>query len=240
MNNKHLTYHHKKNVNVAGVFLLSLVLSGILAAIVITYSLQSERSNLQKIAQFYGNHFSQKITAAIQSLSLNLSPLYTMLILHDGKIDHFEEVAEHIALINPEILNINLARNGVVTSVYPYDRNKNALGHNLLESEQRRQEARLARDSRRITLAGPFKLVQGGTGLAFRQPVYLPSPENPQQKEFWGFAIITYRFPEVLLKKMDFTLPDLHLLASRGFAWSLWRTDPVSGQPVTLLTSKKK
>lgn len=239
MNNKHLIYHHKKNINVAGVFLLSLVLSGILATIAITYSLQSERNNLQKIAQFYGNHFSQKITAAIQSLSLNLSPLYTMLILHNGKIEHFEKVAEHIALINPEILNINLARNGIVTNVYPYERNKSALGHNLLESEQRRQEARLARDSRRITLAGPFNLVQGGRGLAFRQPVYLPSPENPQQKEFWGFAIITYRFPEVLLKKMDFTLPDLNLIARRGFAWNLWRTDPVTGQPVTLLSSKK-
>lgn len=239
MNNKHLIYNHKKNINVAGVFLLSLVLSGILATIVIICLLQSERNNLQKVAQFYGNHFSQKITAAIQSLSLNLSPLYTMLILHNGEIDHFEKVAEHIALLNPEILNINLARNGVVTNVYPYDRNKTALGHNLLESEQRRQEARLARDSRRITLAGPFNLVQGGKGLAFRQPVYLPSPENPQQKKFWGFAIITYRFPEVLLKKMDFTLPDLRLLATRGFAWTLWRTDPVTGKPVTLLASKK-
>lgn len=38
---------------------------------------------------------------------------------------------------------------------------------------------------------------------------------------------------------MDFTLPDLHLLASRGFAWTLWRTDPVTGTPETLLTSKK-
>lgn len=239
MNNKHLDYHHKKNIDVASVFLLSLILSGILAAISITYSLQSEQNNLQKVARFYGNHFSQKITASIQSLVLNLSPLYTMLILHDGKTDHFEKVAEHIAQINPEILNINLARNGIVTNVYPYERNKNALGHNLLESEQRRQEARLARDSRRITLAGPFNLVQGGRGLAFRQPVYLPSSENPQQRQFWGFAIITYRFPDVLLKKMDFTLPDLHLLASRGFAWTLWRTDPVTGTPETLLASKK-
>lgn len=239
MNNKHLDYHHKKNIDVASVFLLSLILSGILAAISITYSLQSEQNNLQKVARFYGNHFSQKITASIQSLSLNLSPLYTMLILHDGRTDHFEKVAEHIAQINPEILNINLARNGIVTNVYPYERNKNALGHNLLESEQRRQEARLARDSRRITLAGPFNLIQGGRGLAFRQPVYLPSSENPQQKQFWGFAIITYRFPDVLFKKMDFTLPDLHLLASRGFAWTLWRTAPVTGTPETLLTSKK-
>lgn len=38
---------------------------------------------------------------------------------------------------------------------------------------------------------------------------------------------------------MDFTLPDLHLLASRGFAWTLWRTDPVTGTPETLLASKK-
>ena len=238
MNNTHLTYHHKKNINIAVVFLSSLVISVLLAAIFIIASLQNEQVKLQKIAHFYGDHFSQKISTSLQSLSRNLTPLYTMLILHDGRTDHFERVAEHIAHTNPEIININLARNGIVTNVYPYERNKIALGHNLLEAEQRRQEARLARDSRRITLSGPFQLVQGGTGLAFRQPVYLPSPENPQQKQFWGFAIITYRFPEVLLKQMDFTLPDLNVLASRGFAWALWRTDPVSGQPVTLLTSK--
>lgn len=239
MNNKHLNYNHKKNINVISAFCISLVLSGILAMLLITYSVQSDRSEVQKVARFCGNHFSQKIAIALQSLSLNLSPLHTMLKLHNGDTEHFEKVAEHIALTNPEIININLAKNGIVTNVYPYERNKIALGHNLLKSAQRRQEAQLARDSRRITISGPFKLVQGGTGLAFRQPVYLPSPDNPRQKYFWGFAIITYRFPDVLLKKMDFTLADLNLLASRGFAWSLWRTDPVTGQPETLLSSKK-
>lgn len=164
MNNTHLTYHHKKNINIAVVFLSSLVISVLLAAIFIIASLQNEQVKLQKIAHFYGDHFSQKISTSLQSLSRNLTPLYTMLILHDGRTDHFERVAEHIAHTNPEIININLARNGIVTNVYPYERNKIALGHNLLEAEQRRQEARLARDSRRITLSGPFQLVQGGHG----------------------------------------------------------------------------
>ena len=238
MNNEHLTYYHKKNINVVLVLFISLLISGILSAVIITSSLQNEQNKLQKIAHFYGNHFSQKITTSIQSLSHNLALLHTMLILHDGQTEHFEKVAEHIILTTPEVININLAPNGIVTNVYPYERNKDALGHNLLEAKQRRQEARLARDSRRITLSGPFELVQGGTGLAFRQPVYLPSSKDPRQKYFWGFAIITYRFPEVLLKKMDFTLPDLDELASRGFAWFLWRTDPATGQPVTLLHSK--
>lgn len=167
MNNTHLTYHHKKNINIAVVFLSSLVISVLLTAIFIIASLQNEQVKLQKIAHFYGDHFSQKISTSLQSLSRNLTPLYTMLILHDGRTDHFERVAEHIAHTNPEIININLARNGIVTNVYPYERNKIALGHNLLEAEQRRQEARLARDSRRITLSGPFQLVQGARGSPF-------------------------------------------------------------------------
>ena len=48
MNNTHLTYHHKKNINIAVVFLSSLVISVLLAAIFIIASLQNEQVKLQK------------------------------------------------------------------------------------------------------------------------------------------------------------------------------------------------
>lgn len=237
MNNKHLAHHHGKNINTIAIFLFSLVISAILSALIIIYSIRSEQNRFEEIALFYGSYFSQRIATTLNSLSNNLRPLYTMLLLHNGGTEHFERVAENIFLSTPDIININLAKDGIITDVYPLERNRSALGHNLLESDARKQEARLARDSRRTTLAGPFELVQGGTGLAFRQPIYLPSAENPQQDRFWGFAIITYRFPDVLLKKMDFNLPALDVLATRGFAWSLWRADPVTGEPAILLQS---
>ena len=42
----------------------------------------------------------------------------------------------------------------------------------MLEDSERKKAARLARDSGEYTLAGPFELVQGGTGVLLFDPVY--------------------------------------------------------------------
>lgn len=107
-----------------------------------------------------------------------------------------------------------------------------AIGHDLLRAENRKQEAMLAKMSRKITLSGPFDLVQGGTGIAFRQPIFLQRSADAPEKDFWGFAIITYRFPEILSSQVD-----LSILCAAGFSWALWRRDPASGKRSVLLTS---
>lgn len=107
-----------------------------------------------------------------------------------------------------------------------------ALGHDLLQAEDRKQEAILARESKKMTLSGPFNLVQGGTGIAFRQPIFLPRGADAPAEDFWGFAIITYRFPEILSSRVDFSILD-----AAGFSWALWRKDPASGRRSVLLSS---
>ncbi len=214
------------------VCLLALFLSGIGAAALILHSVQQEELEARRMAQFYGRHFSQKIALLFQTLSQNLHPIYTMLVLQKGNTHNFEHIADYITASNPEIININIARNGVVTHVFPHEENKKALGHDLLRAEDRRQEANLAKQTKKLTLSGPFKLLQGGTGLAFRQPIYLPSPPEEREKIFWGFAIITYRFPEVISERIEFDM-----LSAAGFSWELWRTDPVSGKRAVLLSA---
>lgn len=83
-----------------------------------------------------------------------------------------------------------------------------------------------------MTLSGPFNLVQGGTGIAFRQPIFLPRGADAPDEDFWGFAIITYRFPEILSSRVDFSILD-----AAGFSWALWRKDPTSGRRSVLLSS---
>lgn len=164
-----------------------------------------------------------------------------MITWQNGKTDLYEEIAEHLIQIIPETLNINLAKNGIVSHVYPYERNKNALGHNLLLSKTRKEEARLAITTRKVTISGPFKLVQGGTGLAFRQAVFLPktnaetipNTEHLTDDEyFWGFVLITYDFPKILERlKYD-------ELSLAGFSWNLWRFSPSTGKKETIISSE--
>ena len=58
---------------------------------------------------------------------------------------------------------MQLAPDGIVTYVYPLEGNEKAFG-NIFESPERRAEAEYARDTGKMTLAGPYELSQGGMG----------------------------------------------------------------------------
>lgn len=118
-----------------------------------------------------------------------------MLVLQDGKTDKFEQLAEGIIKANAEIININLAKDGIVSNVFPYVTNSQALGHNLLRAEDRKQEAILAKESRKMTLSGPFDLLQGGTGLAFRQPSSCRAAPGSGKRPSGAFASSPIVFP---------------------------------------------
>ena len=85
----------------------------------------------------------------------------------------------------------------MLSKVYPFERNKKAIGHDLFANAERSREALLARDSgRATTIAGPFELIQGGYAMAVRLPVFMDEPEGdiPAQETFWGLICVTSPF----------------------------------------------
>ncbi len=98
------------------------------------------------------------------------------LVRHErGLVPDFEALARELLLFYPGVESLQLAPGGVVRRIYPLRGNEKALGHDLFRDPARAKEAVLARDTGRLTLAGPFPLRQGGTGLIGRMPIYLPS-----------------------------------------------------------------
>ena len=81
-----------------------------------------------------------------------------------------------------------LARDGIISQIYPFEGNEEALGLNMLENADRKKEANLAKDSGEYTIAGPFELIQGGTGALLFDPIYLT--DNNGNENFWGFSIL--------------------------------------------------
>ena len=65
-----------------------------------------------------------------------------------------------------------LAKDGIVTLIYPMSGNEAALGLNMLEHPARKQEARLAKESGEYTIAGPFELQQGDIGALLLTRLY--------------------------------------------------------------------
>jgi signal transduction histidine kinase len=135
-----------------------------------------------------------------------------------GRVAEFAETATQMLPFYPGVASLQMAMGGIVSAIVPLAGNEKAIGHNLLADPNRTKEAFLARDTGKLTLAGPFPLVQGGLGAAARLPIFLPNESGAPH--FWGFVVVLLRFPQTL------EAAQLDLLQERGFHYELWRIHP--------------
>lgn len=147
-----------------------------------------------------------------------------------GDVQEVEKLASEIVGDFP-IRNISLAPDGIVSYVYPMEGNEAAIGHNILEDPKRSMESRLTRDSRALTLAGPYELRQGGFGIIGRLPVYLD--EGTTEESFWGFVCLTVDIPDGLGGA------DMYKLEEQKYAYELWRVSPDTGDKQIIMESAK-
>ena len=92
---------------------------------------------------------------------------------------------------NSGIRSLQLAKDTVVTHVYPVKGNKEAIGLDLLNVPEQSAAVQRALDSRATVVAGPVKLVQGETAFIGRTPIYLTPPGEPLSSgAYWGLATV--------------------------------------------------
>ncbi|WP_201067018.1 PAS domain S-box protein [Thiorhodovibrio winogradskyi] len=166
-------------------------------------------------------------------LAQNLSATYALAALvREGKgtIRDFETIATELIHVNPGVAALQLAPGGVVRQCVPLSGNEGAIGLNLLTDEPRNREARLALETGKLTLAGPFHLIQGGTAVIGRLPVFL---DEPQPQTFWGFTIALIDLAEFL------EIAHLGDLEAEGYRWELWHPDADDRQRNVFATSQE-
>ena len=122
-----------------------------------------------------------------------------------------------------------LAKDGIVTLIYPMSGNEAALGLNMLEHPARKQEARLAKESGEYTIAGPFELQQGDIGALLFDPIYTTDANGDQT--FWGFSILVLDW-ESFLNEIE-----LDTLEEAGYTYELWKISPATGEHVSIAHS---
>ncbi len=89
------------------------------------------------------------------------------------------------------IRSIQLAKDTVVSHVYPVKGNKQAIGLDLLNLPEQSSAVQRALESRATVVAGPVELVQGGTAFIGRTPIYLTPPGGPPNSgAYWGLTTI--------------------------------------------------
>jgi PAS domain S-box-containing protein len=207
-----------------------ILLAAVLVSSVIIW--RSEQNRLQieraRIADLAGDH-AHALQATIER---SLSATYALAALvrqGKGTIPDFETTAAEMLPFYPGASSLQLAPGGVVRQIVPLTGNEGAIGHNLLKDPARTKEAFLALDTGKLTLAGPFNLVQGGIGAVGRLPVFINDAKGG--RSFWGFTIVLIRFPEAL------NTAQLPQLEKRGFRYELWRIHPDSGKRQVIAAS---
>ncbi len=209
----------------AGVFLCSVVVAAGAIWQLEMRRLQLERARVSTQTAQYANAVQSNVERAL-SASYALA---AMVRQGGGKIADFEAVAGEMLPFYPGVSGLFLAPGGVVRQATPLTGNEKAIGHDLLQDPARTKEAFLARDTGKLTLAGPFSLVQGGLGAAGRLPVFFG--ETKDRSSFWGFTAVLMRFPDVLASAGLAELP------RQGLSYELWRTHPDTGQKQTIAAS---
>ena len=189
------------------------------------YRLHEQRTHLADLAHNYGD--------AIQnSTQRTLSATYALAALvrqGHGSIANFDAIASELLRYYPGAASLQLAPGGILQQIVPLAGNEKAIGHNLLQDPRLNTEALLARDTGRLTLAGPFQLLQGGLGAAGRLPVFLDDSQG--KPSFWGFITVLIRYPQALEEAR------LEQLTQQGIGYELWRIHPDSRQKQSIVAS---
>lgn len=139
----------------------------------------------------------------------------------------YQEIAKESSI---PLKNVAIAPKGVVTKVYPLEGNSTLVGFDFMDtSKDGNEEAVEAYKRGEVIVTNPFKLIQGGIGMAGRLPVFVT---KDGVKSFWGLVTVTMDYDKM---KKGFHLDNLE---ERGVDYQIWYEK--KGERVVLSESKQK
>ncbi|HEY0634141.1 MAG TPA: ATP-binding protein [Gammaproteobacteria bacterium] len=135
----------------------------------------------------------------VLSRNLQIPGTLNSYVVSRGEISEaeFQRLARQMLEESPgSVRSVQLTRGTTVTHLYPLQGNQQMAGVDLLTLPGQAAAVHQTIESKQMLLAGPFELVQGGTGLVVRKPIYLPQPEGAPL--FWGLATVVIDWPQLL------------------------------------------
>ncbi|MGH8104599.1 MAG: PAS domain S-box protein, partial [bacterium] len=104
----------------------------------------------------------------------------------------FASFARQLVEYGGKVRSVHLARNAVITHVYPLSGNENMLGRDLQKDAKRWAFVQRAIDNSEIVVQGPYAFPKGGIGISAEVPVYVtmthPSAQSVTTRSLWGLA----------------------------------------------------
>ncbi|MBD0383397.1 bifunctional diguanylate cyclase/phosphodiesterase [Paenibacillus sedimenti] len=97
--------------------------------------------------------------------------------------------------VQSSAFNLLIVPKGIVKYVYPLQGNESIVNWDLLNDPRANLQEQIQRglQTKKMTVDGPFKLLQGNNGLVARKPIY-------QNGNFWGFVSVGLDKDKLLLE----------------------------------------
>lgn len=172
--------------------LLVFLIFSIILSCMLYNEVVNNQARVRTLAELNAATYAERMTSELAQGIAVTDSLQGILISGDGHVRNFHQVAA--SFMTSSLQSIQLAPNGVVTDIYPEAGNE-AGPIDLINDEKTRAISRYGRDNDLTIMQGPFPLLQGGTGIAVKNPVYLKDSNG--EKYFWGFTIAIIRVPDI-------------------------------------------
>lgn len=219
---------NKKTLRLRTFLVFTLIL---LAALGCMHLLHSYQEKEEKLKASYTAEFTIRRIESQLNRYLAESDLMKRLLESDYEINEEQfSILSEMMQDDAHVIEVHeLAQDGIVSMVYPVSGNEEAIGLDMLQHPARKKEANLAKESGEYTIAGPFELAQGGTGVLLFNPIYITDDTN--QSSFWGFSILVINWERFL--------EEIHMdrLEEASFEYRIWKKDMTTGEKITIAQS---
>ncbi len=109
--------------------------------------------------------------------------------------NNWESVSEQLLSKASFVRNIGVAPNDIISHVYPVEGNEKAIGLDFRTVPNQYKTVMLARETKKVFIAGPLELVQGGKGLIARYPIFT---DLPYKEDYWGGLSVVIDYEKLI------------------------------------------
>lgn len=152
--------------------------------------LDSDVHRKQELAQLETRiqHISAQIQKEIDNSLIIIEALESLMLLNnDITQNEFQVLTTRFLSTRPSVRQTQLSPNAIVTYINPHIDSDQVIGLDLKKIPDQSAVVERSILSGQMIMAGPLKLVQGGTGLVTRKPLYNREGLNTR---FWGFITV--------------------------------------------------
>ena len=110
-------------------------------------------------------------------------------------IDNWRSISAKLMSQSSHVRNVAMAPDNKIQYIYPLEGNETALGFTYETRPQQLASVEKARRTGNLVIDGPRALVQGGTGLIARFPIY---SDYPILMDYWGIVSVVIDYDKVM------------------------------------------